>query len=320
VVTSDLGFSYGEGENNNDNWPGSTLPDGCDAPDGQGDDGEFQDIQAGSVTLIDNAIPCDESAAQCPDGWMCEGIDGDGIGGCQTDGSTSLGCGSLGNQWADGDALPEEAACLAVQGTDGCGFEQQLSSVVRGLSRTDQSDFLRDNAGLIVLVVSDEEDCSMEDGPGLFATDEVQNQEDMMINLVCGNNPEYLYPAAHFYDALVGFKDPGAVFFAAIVGVPYEGGEAAACQGAGNEIDDCLDQDGMQLVAEQPNLPDDEAWYFRPACERIAGEETVTKAFPGRRYVELAAAHFGDRGYVDSICNEDWMPAIEAIREFAAAW
>ena len=76
----------------------------------------------------------------------------------------------------------------------------------------------------------------------------------------------------------------------------------------------------MQLEAEQPGYPDDDTWFFHPACERAVGEETVTKAFPGRRYVELASGSFGNMGFVYSICNPDWTPALEAIRDVAAGW
>jgi hypothetical protein len=71
----------------------------------------------------------------------------------------------------------------------------------------------------------------------------------------------------------------------------------------------------MQLSPEQPG-GEGTLWYFRPACERYLGagaEEPVTRAYPGRRYVELAAENFGNLGYVYSICNADWSPAFEEI-------
>jgi hypothetical protein len=324
-VTSNMGFSS-DGQNNDDYWP-ATMVEACA---GFGDNGEFQTSMPSTVELADNVIACDESAAQCPDGWMCEGIDADtGIGHCQTDGSTNIDCVSLGAAWAETTAeapnanLPTQAACLAQQGTSGCGFEQQLASAVTGLTRTAQSDFIRAGAGLIVLVVSDEEDCSMQDGEGMFGEDEVQNMDEKKINLACGLHPEHLFEASHFYDVLVDLKSQGTVFFAAIVGVPNGGAAADACQGAGDEIGYCLDEDEMQLVPEQPGAGDDPpnlTWFFRPACTRSEGAEEVTRAYPGRRYVELALDSFESRSYVYSICNPDWTPAFEAIREFAAAW
>jgi hypothetical protein len=321
VVSSDMGFSY-DGQNNNDNWPGSTLPYGCDAPTGLGDNGAFQEIGVGTVELANDAIPCDETAAQCPEGWTCAGAEesdetpGQGV--CHTDGSTTLSCPDLAGDWDEtSSAAPNPdftvlAACLAMQGTGGCGFEQQLQSAATALARTDQAAFFATDHLLAVIVVSDEEDCSMLDGPGLFAEDEVVNQEELKLNVACGNHPEHLFPVGHFYDAFVAAKAPGAVVFAAIAGVPHEGAAAAACQGPGNQLDGCLDQNEMQLVAEQPDAPMSMTWFFRPACARSVGDEEVTRAYPGRRYVGLAQ-EFGSRGYVYSICNDDWMPAFSSI-------
>ena len=57
-----------------------------------------------------------------------------------------------------------------------------------------------------------------------------------------------------------------------------------------------------------------EAYFFRPACDRWEGDEQVTKARPGRRYVELVQ-DFGANGYVFSICNADWTAAVDGIAQ-----
>jgi hypothetical protein len=136
-------------------------------------------------------------------------------------------------------------------------------------------------------------------------------------------HPEYLFDPSYFYERFVSAKDPDAVVFAAIVGVPYGDQDGAdACQGQGSQLGDCLDQEEMQLVQEQPGIDDDPPnpmWLFRPACARTAGELEVTRAYPGRRYVELAAEHFGDMGYVSSICNADWSPAMAEIARLVSA-
>lgn len=49
-----------------------------------------------------------------------------------------------------------------------------------------------------------------------------------------------------------------------------------------------------------------------PACTREEDDEEVTRAWPGRRFVELAEL-FGERGYVYSICNGDWSPAMSEL-------
>lgn len=56
--------------------------------------------------------------------------------------------------------LGETFACIAMLGNLGCGFEQPLAAAVRGLTHPDNSGFLRPNALLAVVFVTDEDDCS----------------------------------------------------------------------------------------------------------------------------------------------------------------
>jgi hypothetical protein len=67
--------------------------------------------------------------------------------------------------------LPEDidpalaALCIVPQGINGCGFEQPLEAMNRALQRAQASDspesgFLRLHAGLLVVIVTDEADCS----------------------------------------------------------------------------------------------------------------------------------------------------------------
>jgi len=51
---------------------------------------------------------------------------------------------------------------------------------------------------------------------------------------------------------------------------------------------------------------------------REEGGEVVTKATPGRRYVELAANDFERMSYIYSICNADWSPAMEEVSRLVA--
>jgi len=73
-------------------------------------------------------------------------------------------------EWSDGAGnvdvpLNEALACVLPQGVVGCGFESPLEGMYLALSRTqDPGDpafgFLRTNADLLVVIVSDESDCS----------------------------------------------------------------------------------------------------------------------------------------------------------------
>jgi len=319
VITSNMGLSS-NGESNDDLWPGGDAPIGCHDV---GDEGLFQGIDLSAVELQNDVIPCDESSAQCPPGWVCAGIGADtGVGACHTDGSTEIACPELGGAWAetaDGDpdgAFALRAACLAQQGTTGCSFEQPLAAAATALERPDQREFVDLMHLLVVVVVSDEDDCSIEDAAGLFSEIEIASTQSKAPDFACAEHAEPLVDVEHHYEMFVDAKSPNSVVFVAIAGVPYEGDEADECQGYGDEIGECLEQDAMQIVAEGPG---DDARDYRPACTRSDGSGEVARAYPGRRYVELANGSFGNMSFVYSICNPDWSPALEIVARLTAA-
>jgi hypothetical protein len=308
VITTNMGLSA-DGAIGDDLWPGGDAPAACHD---RGDDGVFRPIVVDDVTIQSGVIPCWDVPGQCPPGWTCETDAEAGGSTCQISGDNAVDCPAIDAAWVGtsaedpDDALALEVACLSMQGTSGCGFEQQLGAAARATQREDQASFLREDAGLGIVVVSDEDDCTMADNAGLFATEEVAEQALKKVNIACGEHPEYLHDTAWFVDTFAAAKGgvEAAVFFAAIVGVPGGGG----CEGPGNALGGCLDQDGMQLVPAE----DESGWKYTPACSRSAGATEVTMAYPGRRYVELAEA-MGANAYVYSICNESWMPAMEAF-------
>lgn len=64
-----------------------------------------------------------------------------------------------------GGTVAEALGCYLPQGVDGCGFEAQLESMLKAISRfsmTSESgyDFHREGAGLAIAIVTDELDCS----------------------------------------------------------------------------------------------------------------------------------------------------------------
>lgn len=59
--------------------------------------------------------------------------------------------------------LEDQFSCMAVLGTDGCGFEQHLESMKRALSEDKNPGFLRPDAFLAVIFIQDEDDCSASD-------------------------------------------------------------------------------------------------------------------------------------------------------------
>jgi hypothetical protein len=323
VITSNMGLSS-NGESNDDLWPGGDAPAGCHD---LGDNGAFQEIDVATVEVRNDVIPCDESAAQCPADWTCENIGADtGVGACHADGTTEVACPDLGAAFAETSqsdpnaAFPIETACLGQQGIRGCGFEQTLAAAATALVRPDQREFVDPMHLLAVVVVSDEDDCSIEDAQGLFSEIELTDPVSKTRDFACADHAEHLFDMGRFYDALTDAKSPNGMVFIAIAGVPYEEQDpegAAACQGRGDTLGSCLAQDAMQPVAEEPG---EDIRHSRPVCTRSEDEGEVTRAYPGRRYVELAYEHFGNMSFAYSICSPDWSPALEEASRLIAAW
>jgi len=73
----------------------------------------------------------------------------------------------------DGDGMPDSAvaqalACIGPQGIDGCGYESPLENMLQALNpgaewNGGSTPFLRDNALLAIMIVTDEADCSVKD-------------------------------------------------------------------------------------------------------------------------------------------------------------
>jgi|ETNmetMinimDraft_26_1059896.scaffolds.fasta_scaffold06030_2 hypothetical protein len=109
-------------------------------------------------------------------------------------------------------------------GTQGSGWEQGLQATRRalldspiGLADSANAGFLRPDADLAIVVVSDENDCS--DGGALPHEDQLE----------CYQMNELLVPTAEFVHALDGLKDESAALtFSAIVGPP----NAEECESA----------------------------------------------------------------------------------------
>jgi hypothetical protein len=326
VISSDLGLSWGgQAYTEGDGWP-TSLPEGCN---NFGDSGVFKTYGAGKTVSIQHDVIDCGSVAQCPAGWTCNAAEG-GIGKCQAPGGNGANqlCPALTATWAETPIGPEDAqvpnpnlafqvSCLSALGTVGCGFEQQLQSAAYALNRDDQASFTREKALLAVLMVTDEEDCSIQ-SKQLFMVPEIQNMGDGRVNVACNldANEQYLYDPSHYYQTFQSASGTtGGTVFAAIVGVPA--GDDSPCQGAGNTIGQCLDHTKMQNIQVEEPSGSGTAWFFQPACNRMDGAVEVTKARPGRRFVSLAQ-QFDNMGYVYSICNADWSPAMMDIAKLIA--
>lgn len=198
------------------------------------------------------------------------------------------------SQWTPGDdidAFVADIGSCADVGTDGCGLEQPLLAGVKALAN---AGFPREGSLLGVVMLSDEEDCSLADPATFFSGGEVGPQ----INQRCYTDGASLVPTAEIVRQLLEGRDPSSFVFAALVGMPEDL--------TGAELPAILDDSRMDYVLSLSN-----DLGVEPACtRRNEAGELVGEAAPGRRYIEVAQEV---DGLVASICAESYQPAIAEL-------
>ncbi|MBI2893447.1 MAG: hypothetical protein HYY06_07830 [Deltaproteobacteria bacterium] len=206
----------------------------------------------------------------------------------------------------DPSAMDRDFACLATLGTDGCGFEQQLEAVTKALTthaNGANAGFLREDSLLAILLVTDEEDCSVaEDRPGWQDFFDTRIRGDVPKELRCYElGPQFLASVESYAQQILALRPdhPERIVMAGIVGVPL--GEPCAA----GDYDCLLALPSMQLV------PDSSGQRLEPGCS-VPG---LGRADPPRRIVETIRQvdDGGGAGIVRSICEADFRPALEAI-------
>jgi hypothetical protein len=217
------------------------------------------------------------------------------------------------------EELTRDFGCIAVLGTQGCGFEQQLEAawkalVVNTVPGGKNAGFLRDDSILAVLFVTDEEDCSTAD-PTIFDI----SSYPYSISLNCYWERDKLHPSSRYAEALRTLRpDPDDLVVGFITGVP----PGPTCEGSGDVIPGCLDDPSMQ----QRIRPDNELLEYvckfptdcQPPDPPNAGN-CVSEAFPGRRFVEVAQS-LGSSAVVGSVCTDTFAPFMDAVsRKLGAA-
>lgn len=188
--------------------------------------------------------------------------------------------------------------------------------------------FLRNdpNAGLsliAVVIVTDEEDCSSLRTdhfipPNQLAADDPLRSQDL--NLRCFYNPDNLFSVDRYIEGLKQLRpgNPNLVIFATIAGVPEDlvteqvlSGVDLTDELSRNQFYDGLLADNrMQEREQQGTMPGQ--GQLEPSCNTATG-----LAFPPRRIIQVAKG-FGANGVVQSICQSDFTPAIDAIIDVIA--
>jgi len=219
-------------------------------------------------------------------------------------------------------------ACVANLGVRGCPFEQQLEAMWKALAPSegvDSSDnykflnttkgqgdtankgFLRSEAILAVIAVSDEEDCSITDeGKVLFSLASEASAAYGPLNLRCGlasqraDVDRLIRPSKRYISGLKSLKPnhEERIVYTAIVGVPQSS--------AAKTPTEILGMPEMQF-AENPTIPG----VPNTSCTGMTGTR-ADEAFPPRRFMEVAAG-FGENAVWYSICEASFAPAFDTL-------
>jgi len=217
---------------------------------------------------------------------------------------------------ADGNGALEVAdvqaafRCIARLGASGCGYEQPLEAARRALSCTEEGQctnpgFLRESALLMIVFITDEDDCSAADDAAFDSTAPTEGGcRCFELGVECdatgcapNEDSPYLHPVRRYYDFFSYLKPRGLVLLATVSG-PWEEGATVETitDGTGN----------CALV---------------PSCAGPAGDG----AFPAVRIAHLVRL-FEDDGTVLSdedsagLCGDDFPGALRRIGEDAGEW
>ena len=247
----------------------------------------------------------------------------------------------------------DDVTCVTGQGAPpddwGCGFEQQLEAILASDASRNSGNagFSRDGALLAVIMITDEDDCSTID-PRVFDTEARDSRPPdlrgpftteglLQFNLRCSEHSDKLQQIKRYVDGIADLKsDPSQVVFGAITGIPEDP--------ALNRAEFNTDEDRYQAIldhADMLEIPDPNPdptpicaepqlntpnQQLRPACTatiEVEGTQCRSRAFPGRRIVEtmkgLAGSNTGVGTVVESICADDYAPALNAIVDRIAA-
>lgn len=231
--------------------------------------------------------------------------------------------------------LIDDVRCLTGQ-DDGCGFEQQLEAILASDRSTANAGFNRADSLLAVILITDEDDCStttplvfdvesrssdLNPLQGPFTSPTANPPDALQFNLRCWEHQDRLQAIQRYVDGIAALKDdPSQVVFAAITGIPED-----PALDRGNFTTDAARYEAILAADAMTEIPnpataDTIDQQLRPACIATDGSGA---AAPGRRIVEtmkgLAEGNTGVGTVVESICANDYAPALNAIVDRIAA-
>ena len=236
----------------------------------------------------------------------------------------------------DGASPMESASCVPLVFPDsasdtgwrhGCGYEQPLEATLKsvwpkaddslmfrsGYGHGDEKNagFLRDNSVLVVVIVTDEDDCSITESDFLESPQNAKPQyANQPVSLRCYLNPDKLQAPARYIESLKNLRpNNDNVIFALIAGVPPELVSDDFRSHYDFEAPKQVDQyfaDVLTASDMQEKTIEEDTMFGRlaPACTRMV-DGSAYSATPPRRLVEVARG-FGAQGVLGSICANDF--------------
>ncbi len=226
----------------------------------------------------------------------------------------------------EGVSTEQAFACMGPQGVNGCGFEGPLRAMQRALVRTGASEenefgFLRDDANLLVVFVTDEADCSAQ-GPMPQEVREGGSASCWDVGVRCTARDDGTLDCASANVDVQGNEVPG--MDAVLTPVEDYVALLESIQARKREVTGIADLEVMvSIVAGVPTgFPDVPVRYSAqtPYAEDFGVDAGCRSAFgdavPPVRLLEFAEAFAPAEGTnVSSVCAQSYRPALEAAAQ-----
>jgi hypothetical protein len=249
---------------------------------------------------------------------------------------------NIGGQKNYTGALPDVFTCIAALGEQGCGFEHQFAAITRALgvdgnpAPAENAGFLRPDALLAIVMITNEDDCSAAPGVALYNT---ASNSDLMSKLgpldnfrcnefghICdGGHPGRFAPN----------NDPNAtVSYTDCISNETEG-FLLGVEDTATRLRTLKADDGQIMVAAitGPRAPYVVGWVKPRTQDRSCGQDVCpwpeirhscmaddgSFGDPSIRIAQLVD-EFHDNGRLISICDGDFAPALGSIADNIAKY
>lgn len=213
----------------------------------------------------------------------------------------------------EGD-IAEVFACLANLGTQGCGFEHQLQSVRMALSGfvSDNAGFLRSDAHLAVVYITDEDDCSAPANSTMFEDFSDHNVDTSLRCSIAGHICNGQAPPVQVFSTPLvncsaapdggGKLIPVSTFVDEMKQLHTQSVSVSVIGGWPGDVSSASYAIGYDTASPYPDL-----LGSLPICESANGKAVVELRM--KQFVDA----FGPAGQIVSICQDDFSNAMAQI-------